>query len=515
MTRSWFPKWLSPRPARPIRVDRRPDRRLSVEALESRLVPATIDLISVADNATSGNGAASLGTAASAVSADGRYVVFESNAGDLIAGQNDANGVRDVFLRDRQANTTTLVSHQGGLTNATGNFQSFDPSVSADGRFVVYRSIATNLVSGQVDGSNYDVFLFDSQTGTNTLVSYASGAAATAGNNASSFARISADGNYVTFVSRSTNLLPNQSTFDLNSTDDVFLYSRATGTNALVSRTSLGGTGNGAADLPSVCDDGRYVAYRTSATNVTSGVTDNNGNTDVYLYDRVTDTRVLVSRSGNSATVVALGQSDAPAVSGDGAYVAFVSYAGNVVQNQSDDNLSTDVFLYFRASGTNVLVSHLADDPTVAGDNYADSPVLSADGRYVAYVSASSNLTAGQTDTNFDADVFLYDRLAGASVLVSHTSLDAATTGDTFSTAPSISSDGRYVAYASVASDLVSGVSDTNSTFDVFRYDRVTGLTTMVSHVDGDEVTTPSQGAEQPQICGDGTVVAFTSETAD
>jgi len=229
MTHPRFAKWFQGSPKKSDH--RRPQTPLSVQLLESRLVPAsTIGLLSVAIDGSSGDNASGLGASQSAVSQNGRYVVFESSATDLVVGQTELNAGTDIFLRDRQTNTTILVSHESGSPAVTGDNISRNPSISADGRYVVYRSTATDLVSGQVDGSNNDVFLYDTATDTTTLVSHADGAATTASNNSTSYAQISADGNYVVFVSRATNLLANQSTFDTNATDDVFLWSRATGT---------------------------------------------------------------------------------------------------------------------------------------------------------------------------------------------------------------------------------------------------------------------------------------------
>jgi PKD repeat protein len=513
------PTWIRRLFARcPSPFTRRPAKwRLSLEALEGRLVPtsSTVSLLSAAADGSAGGATSLPGNTSPVVSQDGRYVVFQSAATDLVAGQSDANSTYDVFLRDRQTGTTTLVSRAAGSSTQTANGQSVDGSISADGRYVTYRSVASNLVSGQTDLTNYDVFLFDSQTGSTTLVSHTPASSTTASNGFSSAQRLSADGNFVVYTSTSTNILPNQATIDLNGTSDVFLYDRANDTTYLVSVSTTGTTGSGASDQPTLSADGRYVVFRSSSTNLVSGVTDTNGNTDVFLYDRLTGSRTLISHNGSSSTAVALGQSQTPVISADGNYVAFVSYANNLVPGESDTNLSTDAFLYARGTGEIALVSHVAGDPLTAGESFADQVSISADGRYVAYVSASTDVVAGQLDNNFDSDVFVYDSQTGESRLVSHFYGDATTAADAFSSTPTISLDGRYVAYVSVADDLVSGQDDANGNYDVFLYDSQTGLNVLLSHVGGDDLVSSSMGASQAQISGDGSVVIFASSSPD
>src|SRR5438445_496038 len=213
--------------------------------------------VSVASDGTEGNDV-SLG---SALSADGRFVAFDSAATDLVAG--DTNGVSDVFVHDRQTGTTERVSVASDGTQ--GNDASFYSALSADGRFVAFDSDATNLVAGDTNGTT-DVFVHDRQTGTTERVSVASGGG-TQGNGKSggffAFPALSADGRFVAFQSDAPNLVAG----DTNGTTDVFVHDRQTGTTERVSVASGGSQGNGCSAGPVLSADGRFVAFHRPATN--------------------------------------------------------------------------------------------------------------------------------------------------------------------------------------------------------------------------------------------------------
>jgi Tol biopolymer transport system component len=390
------------------------------------------------------------------LSADGRYVAFESDATNLVAG--DTSGMRDIFVRDRTTGTTTLVSKDSA--GVEGNGYSFNPAISADGRYVTYESVATSLVSGDTNSAQ-DIFVRDRQTGTTTLVSKSS--AGVAGIFGSYAPSISSDGRYVVFQSHSTNLV----TGDTNSAQDIFVRDRQTGTTSRVSKNSAGSEGNANSYDPSISADGRYVLFSSLATNLVSG--DLNGKADIFVRDRQTGTTMLLSR--DSAGVEGNGDSFAATISEDGRYVAFYSEAANLVSG--DTNGAGDIFVRDRQTGTTTLVSK--NSAGVEGTGYSDYPLISEDGRYVTFGSDATNLVAG--DTNAKTDIFVRDRQTGTTTLVSKDS--SGVEGDGNSVNPSISSDGRFVAYFSYATSLVTG--DTNGKPDIFVRDRQTGTTTLVS----------------------------------
>jgi hypothetical protein len=404
--------------------------------------------VSVATGGVQANG----DSTESASSADGRYIVFSSSANNLVAG--DTNGTWDVFLRDRAAGVTTRVSVASG--GAQGNGGSGSPGISADGRYVTFSSEASNLVAGDTNGTS-DVFVRDRVTGVTTRVSVASGGAQ--GNEESEQSVISADGRYVAFVSRASNLVAG----DVNGKRDVFLRDRVSGVTTLVSVATDGTQADNFSERLAISADGRYVAFYSVATNLVAG--DTNGAMDVFVRDRVTatTTRVSVASDGTQGNA----DSEAPAISADGRYVAFDSGASNLVAG--DTNVTLDVFVHDRTTGDTSLVS-VASDGTQA-DYAGQRPSISADGRYVAFDSGARNLTPG--DTNQRYDVFVRDRLAGTTTAAGPTFGSAQANDDSMVTA--ISADGRYVTYFSGASNLVAG--DTNGKADVFVHDRLAPAT--------------------------------------
>src|SRR5437660_5099931 len=235
--------------------------------------------VSVASDGTEGNDV-SLG---SALSADGRFVAFDSAATDLVAG--DTNLVSDVFVHDRQTGTTERVSvaSDGAQGNGSSGLLSFafPPGLSADGRFVAFVSFATNLVAGDTNGAT-DVFVHDRQTGTTERVSVASDG--TQGNAASAGFALSADGRFVAFHSTATNLVAG----DTNGATDVFVHDRQTGTTERVSVDSDGTQGNGPSAGAALSADGGLVAFHGTATNLVAG--DANGAYDVFVHDRAVST---------------------------------------------------------------------------------------------------------------------------------------------------------------------------------------------------------------------------------
>jgi Tol biopolymer transport system component/Ca2+-binding RTX toxin-like protein len=401
--------------------------------------------ISVSSNGTQGNDNSSTGYTPS-ISADGRYITFSSDASNLVAG--DTNGYTDIFVYDRQTSQTTRVSVSSSGTE--GDNSSSNPSISADGRYVTFESYAYNLVAGDTDYS--DIFVYDRQTSQTSRVSVSSSGAQA--NSYSSNPSISGDGRYVTFASDADNLVAG----DTNYSADIFVYDRQTSQTRRVSVSSSGTQGNYDSSSPSISGDGRYVTFQSDASNLVAG--DTNYSTDIFVYDRQTSqtSLVSVSSSGTQGNV----SSSNPSISADGRYVTFQSYAYNLVAGDTTYN-STDIFVYDRQTGQTSRVSVSSSGTEANSDS--SSPSISADGRYVTFQSGADNLVAG--DTNGYADVFVYDRQLGQTTRISANASNVQ--GDDDSDRPIISSDGRYVAFQSEASNLVSG--DTNGVSDVFVYD--------------------------------------------
>ncbi len=343
----------------------------------------TIERVSVSDAGVEGNGFSQ----SPSLSADGRYVTFDSFASNLVTGDN--NGAQDIFVYDRTTGTIERVSVSDA--GVEGNGPSSSPALSADGRYVTFDSFANNLVPGDNDGER-DVFVYDRTTRTIERVSVSD--AEVEGNGASLFPMLNADGRYVTFVALASNLVPG----DNNGETDIFVYDRTTGTIERVSVSDAGVEGNGSSGSPALSADGRYVTFSSRASNLVPG--DNERESDVFVYDRTTRTieRVSVSGTGDEGNNF----SGSPSLSADGRYVTFSSRASNLVPR--DQNGMLDIFVYDRIIRTIVLVS--VSDAGVEGYGFSQSPSLSANGRYVTFSSSANNLVPGDNNLKSDIFVY-------------------------------------------------------------------------------------------------------------
>jgi Tol biopolymer transport system component len=385
-----------------------------------------------------------------ALSEDGRYVAFTSEADNLVSG--DTNGRADVFLRDRATGTTIRASVAFG--GAQGDAESFDPALSADGRYVAFQSGASNLVPGDTNGDE-DIFVYDRVGGAVTRVSIASDGAQTPGDQ-SSDPSISANGRYVAFVTRAANLVAG----DTNGAVDAFVHDRVTRTTSRVSLGTGGTETNGDTYRAMLSGDGRFVAFESVATDVAAGFA--NGLTQIYVHDRqaATTTPVSVATDGTRANAHCL----MPSISHDGRYVAFYSGASNLVAG--DTNGLSDVFVRDLVAGVTTRVSvptggaQITDG--VVGSLFISAPALSADGRLVVFTSDSGRLV--ENDANGRRDIFVHDRVMGVTRRVSLG--DPFVEGNGDAREGVISADGRVIAYASDASNLVPA--DTNSATDIF-----------------------------------------------
>ena len=401
------------------------------------LMTSTTKRVSV----TSSGAQADLGSYNVAVSANGRYVAFMSQATNLAA--HDNNAVFDVFVRDRLTHKTWLVSRSA--PGVTGNGDSNNPSISANGRYIAFDSNASDLTAHDTN-NNRDVFVYDRVTHKTRLVSRSG--SGVQGNSGSEGPSISPDGRYVAFSSGASNLIG----ADTNNVYDVFVHDRVTHKTRLVSRSSSGVHGNAASYNPSVSANGRLVAFDSSANNLIAQ--DSNGFSDVFVYDRVTHKTRLVSRTRSGAQ--GNDGSDSPSISANGRMVAFQSLASNF----GSSGAGQDVFVYDRQTHRMRLVSR--SSAGVAGNGPSRFPSISADGRVVVYASVADNLVGH--DVNASVDIFAFERTASRTRLVSRASSGAR--GDAGSDYPSPSGNGKVIAFESNATNLVAH--DTNNQSDIF-----------------------------------------------
>jgi Tol biopolymer transport system component len=422
------------------------------------------------------------------ISADGRFVAFTTSATNVVPG--DTNGVGDVFIRDRQTHATERVSVNS--SGAQANRVSYSPSISADGRFVAFASKAANLVSGDTNNGD-DVFVRDRQTGRTERVSVKTGGAQA--NNASFGPAISADGRYVAFISRATNLVAG----DTNGMDDVFIHDRVTGSTERVSLGVGGAQADGSSARPAISADGRYVAFKSDATNLVAG--DTNGATDLFVRDLLTGVTERDSVTSGGAQTDGVpwirDPSDRAVISADGRFVSFVSGSANLPSG----GIALEVYVHDRLTGQTMLGSTGAAGIPI--DGYSGGGSLSADGRYLGFDSYAANLVKG--DRNGTVDVFVRDRQASSTVVASTNevvskaagSVDSDCDGNAAIGGPSISGDGRYVVFPSTAPDLVPG--QIPFQLHAFIRDRQTGKTKLLA---------PDESPESVVISADGSTMA-------
>ena len=383
------------------------------------------------------------------INSNGRFVAFASRSPRLVA--DDVNQTMDVFVRDRRARTTELVSVS--TTGVQGNGPSFPNAMSANGRYVVFTSIASTFAEGDVDPGleeALDVFVHDRQTGVTERVSVASDGEAALG--PSFDADISADGRYVVFESGAWNL----SDIDGDQTFDVFVRDRQLGTTTLVSVNSAGEAADFSSSAPSISANGRFVAFDSGATNLDER--DSNRAFDSFVHDRRTGTTRIVSIS-SSGKVGRFGGAE-PEISGAGRLVLFLSESKLVTR---DTNGVGDAYLHNLRTGRTSRVSRSSTGRQ--GNGVSEPRGISDDGRFVLFGSFASNLVP--RDTNGDFDHFLVDRRTRETMRVNVNSRNKQAIGEKgllFSSR--LSGDGRFVVFESAATNLVPN--DTNRAYDVF-----------------------------------------------
>jgi len=405
-----------------------------------------IERVSVSSTGAEADGPSWVVSGHRVVSADGRYVVFWSEATNLV--EDDTNGVQDVFIRDRVSNTTERVSLDVSGGNADG--PSRDASISADGRYVSFTSAATDLVENDRNW-HWDIFVRDLQMGETMRVSVTPEGADALDDSAGS--SISADGRYVAFVTWARLLAPGDT--DWGFQRDVIVRDIELGENVVASVTPDGGNPEKACWNAAISGDGRHVVFMSQSTDLIPDETDQN--VDIYHYDLDTGqmTRASVGFAGGDAD----SRSASPEVSRDGRYVVFRSWATDHVED--DTNGQADIFVrdLLTQRTTRVSVSSTGEQ---AADGGSWHPHISDDGRYVTFLTDASNLFDNDTDAL--GDIVVHDRVTGQTETVSR-----GVSGDQpngWIGNPGISSDGRYVVFESDADNLVEG--DTNGLMDVF-----------------------------------------------
>ncbi|MFN8016844.1 MAG: DUF4214 domain-containing protein [Acidimicrobiales bacterium] len=340
------------------------------------------------------------------LSRNGRYVSFLAVGGDL----PDPTELQ-VYLRDRRAGTTTLVSANtsgdpaAASNGSSGIYEQYACPVSDDGRYVAFQSDAENLAGGDDNGLGADIYRRDLQTASTLRVSTST--AGLAGTDGSLDPAMSGDGDVVAFDSTAPNLVAN----DNNGVSDVFVHTVSTGTTQRVSVTAGGQQLAKASTEPAITQDGDKVAFTSAATNLVAG--DANGKDDIFVRDRSASTVVRASfplAGGSDGTGAFV-----PDISDDGQRVVYSVYIN--VDQPGDANQDDDVYLHDFATGNTILASDTPDG--VAGDGQSYPATISGDGKAIAFASEATDLA--RNDTNGTTDIYVRDATLDISPFLSTT----------------------------------------------------------------------------------------------
>ena len=421
--------------------------------LESVTYPVRI---SVAPDGTEGNNASSFSLRANGdyaghyTSDDGNLIVFSSHASNLIPG--DTNGVSDIFLRNLSTNQTERIST--GINNSQANNNSGYPSITPDGRYIVFQSYASNLVPGDTQMCYYwsgalncpDIFVYDRVNKTTSLVSKSSSGQQSNADN--EFPQISNDGRYIAFESTANNLVEN----DTNKSYDVFVHDLSTKQTKRVSIASDGTQANDQSHLSSISNDGSLIAFGSLATNMV--VNDTNNVRDVFVRDQINETTVRVNVADDGSQADSTQYITWGVMSSNGRFIFFVTDANNITGKYSKSCLFVRDL---EAKITTLL------NITCAAPSSPFTPLqISSDGQSVLFRS-TLNGTDPQ-DNNSKDDVYLYNRITDKLTWVSK-SFDNLQ-GNNYSLYGSMSENGQHVVFSSLASNLVQN--DLNGSEDVF-----------------------------------------------
>lgn len=408
------------------------------------------------------------------LSRNGRFVVWTDYAENLVPG--DQNGVRDVFVRDLELGTTRIASLTDDDLPADG--PSDQAVVSDNGRFVAFASAAKNLIPGKVPGTTH-VYVRDMHLNTTRLVS-----ATPAGNFANGYSMkpsISSDGRLVAFSSRAADITPG----DSGANFDVFVRDLDEATTRLVSRSPEGASGDAPSDAPVISSSGRFVVYRSDARNI---VRPDASVRDIFVADLETGETRNAHRS--VLGVDPNGYADLASISDDGNVVAFMSNSNNLVAN--DTNGFADVFVHRFDTGATERISVTSQGEE--GNSLSWSPTVSADGRYVSFMTWATNLVPN--DVNGQSDILVRDLEAKTTRLASGTATTPAAGSSEGGLGQLLSSDGRLVIFGGTGANLVP---DDNHSRDIYVRDMGPrlGVGGITYSVDGDDLAVSGWSSTQ------------------
>lgn len=396
----------------------------------------TPELISAASDGSPGNANSYEG----AVTPNGRFVAFDSRASNLHA---DATGaVSQVFVRDLQTGEIELIS--ASADGVAGNGHSYNPCISANGRYVLFESGSDNLVTPDANGAEWDVYLYDRKTGEMRIVSESEAGVQGDGDSRIYGNSLTPNGRLAVFTSAATNLVPGAD----NGFRQIYVKDLRKGTVTLVSVDGAGNEGDNTSNWPSLSPNGKWAAFQSLATNLVPP--DTNSDNDILVADlrHGTLARATVGHDGSEADG---GGSAEPAISNNGKIVVFYSSATNLVPG--DDNGQEDVFLRDLGRGTTTRLSERSDGVETNGTSY--EACLTSSGKIVVYYTNATNLDPDLAMPN--GGFFLYDVKHGTNTPILLGPGGAALDGSPYVWPWSLTPTGNWLLFATEATQFTTG----------------------------------------------------------
>lgn len=448
------------------------------------------------------------------ISDDGRHVLLSSLATDLMPGYIEGPEFQpQVFQIDLQQQSTRLISASALAPLRGGNGWSEAVGLSPDGRWVLFNSVATDLLAGHSGPPpEPQVYLFDGDSGSTRRISHPADAASDVANSDSRGHWLSPDGAWVLFRSRASNLVPG--TQDHNQVDDVFLYDVTASIPLLVTRSVSGASTANAQSFPVALLDGPEVVFSSLASDLVPNTLDINQAEDLFTWVPGAAQPTLLSRRRNAAESASAGGASAHLVSADGRWLALQSASIDLLPGLQGNIHNRQSYLLEIDSGQFELVSRVGANASMPGNGESVARAVSADGRFVAFDSSSSNLDPDTADNNGLWDVFLYDRVEGRSRLLSR-SASAAHSVDGTSSVCGMSSDGRYVVFNSTGRGLVAGLPWPMVRSQVYRYDSQEGRVELLTRRHDSPLTPANAASFCTAVSSDGDIAMVLSTATD
>jgi Tol biopolymer transport system component len=496
----------------PHSVPHRVRQRALLEALEPRtFLTTTLVSSTPAGTIAAGGAGVNINPATRQIfSPDGRFVLFTSSAASVVAGVTDTNNTADLFLRDLQTNTTVMIS-ANAAGQAVGSTALSGTLFSPDSKYLIFLTGTANMVAGVTDTNAVaDLFARDLQTGVTSVISAAAAGNSTA-NGVTQAPVFSPDGKLLAFSSPAGNLVAGV-------TDtggfDVFVHTMATGNTSVVSINPAGTAAVGNSSVsPVFSPDGRYIAFTSSSPGLAAGVTDDNGSTDLFVRDLQTGVTTLVTRdlANQAAGFAVSGNAFSYQFTADSHTLVYSSFGTGIVAGVADANNANDLFAWDAQNNTIRMLTVTANGES-AGDKVSTPIALSPDGRYVAFTTASTNLTPASAGGDVKADLYVRDLLTDTTSYVAVN----ASSSVAFPLAR-FSPDGVHLLFQSDATNVVPGLADTNGKPDLFLYNLQTGAVSAVTINLAGTATGNAQtfSVDDPIFSPDGRYLSFVSDATD